>query len=344
MSMLRGALVGFGSIAERGHAPAYASKALPLHIVAVAEPCGARHAAIRARLPEARIYPDFERLLAREALDFVDVCTPPSGHMNIALAAFARGLHILCEKPLVMSLLEARRMISAAIRAQSVLFPVHSFLHAPIIRAVRGLLSHDLIGAVRTVAIDACWTDRARGRAPWHRDWRREPSHAGAGILAFEWLGSYPSSVSAWTRSVRGDAVEGDATCTMVFPRGVARAHISRNTDIRRTIYTLHGDRGSIRVEDDELEVVAVAADGGPHSWKSSLPSNRRDPGNASWFEGVLRGFTQAVERRDFVGKEANDAVMGIRVASAALSSARRGGAPIALPSAQDVTSRERCA
>jgi predicted dehydrogenase len=344
MTMLRGALVGFGSIAECRHAPVYASKALPLRIVAVAEPCGARHAAIRARLPEARTYPNFERLLAREALDFVDVCTPASEHMKVSLAAFARGLHVLCERPLAMNLLQARRMVSAATRAQSVLFPVHSYLHAPIIRAVRGLLSHDLIGPVRLVTIDTWRADRARGGAPWHRDRRREPSYAGAGILAFEWLGGYPSSVSAWTPSVRGDAVEGNAMCTMVFARGIARAHISRSNCMLRAMYFLHGDRGSIRVAGDELEVVAVSADGLVRSWKSSLPSNRRDPANASWFDGVLRGFTHAVERRDFVGREANDAFMGIRVASAALSSARRGGTPIVLPSAQDVSSRERCA
>jgi predicted dehydrogenase len=344
MSTLRGALVGFSTIAERGHVPAYASKASPLDIVAVAEPCGARYAAIRAELPEARIYPSFERLLAHEALDFVDVCTPPSEHMKVSLAAFARGLHVLCERPLAMSLLEARRMVSAATRAQSVLFPVHSYQHAPIIRAVRGLLSHDLIGPVRIVAIDTWETDRARGRALWQRDCRRGPRYAGAGILAFEWLGGYPSSVSAWTRSVRGDAVDGNATCTMVFPRGIARAHISRDAGIRRAIYALHGDRGSIRVEDDELEVVFRTADGGTCSWKSSLPSNRKDPGQGRWFEGVLRGFTRAVEQRDFVGKEAKDAIMGIRVASAAMSSARRGGAPIVLPSNQDMSSRERCA
>ncbi len=51
---LRGALVGFGFIAERGHAAAYASRTAPLHIVAVAE----RHAAIAAALPRARIYRD----------------------------------------------------------------------------------------------------------------------------------------------------------------------------------------------------------------------------------------------------------------------------------------------
>jgi len=235
-------------------------------------------------------------------------------------------------------------MASAAIRAQSVLFPVHSYMHAPVICAVRGLLSHNLIGPVRMATIDTRWTERARGAAQWYRDWRREPRYAGAGILAFEGLVCYPSTVSAWTRSVRGRAVEDNATCTMVFPHGIARAHLSRNAGFRRAVYALHGDRGVIRVEDDELEVVVRVADGGTRSWKSSLPSNPQDTRHGPWFEGVLRTFTHAVERRDFVGKEAKDAVMGIRVAAAALSSARRGGTPIVLPSPQDAILLERCA
>ena len=46
MNTLKGALIGFGFIAERGHVPAYASKTSPLQIEAVAEPCEGRLAAI----------------------------------------------------------------------------------------------------------------------------------------------------------------------------------------------------------------------------------------------------------------------------------------------------------
>src|ERR1700722_18492711 len=102
MSALRGAILGFGFIAERGHAPAYALRRSPLEIVAVAEPCVARHPAIRKALPEARIYRDHTKLLSRESLDFVDICTPPSQHLSMGLDGLACGLHVLCEKPLAM--------------------------------------------------------------------------------------------------------------------------------------------------------------------------------------------------------------------------------------------------
>jgi predicted dehydrogenase len=354
MRTLKGALVGFGFIAERGHVPAYASKSAPLQIVAVAEPCGARHPAIRAALPEARIYADHQTLLAREALDFVDVCTPPSEHMNVSLAAFTRGLHVLCEKPLAMTPIEAQRMADGAMRAQRVLFPAHSYRHAPVIRTVRGLLSRDLIGTVHMATIDTFRTGHARGVPEWRPDWRRNPIYSGAGILmdhgphtsylAFEWLSGYPTSVSSWARSVQGDAVEDDATCTMVFPQGIARAHLSWNAGFRRVIYTLHGDRGAIRVEDDEVELVVRVPSGESRSEKSAQPSDWKDPGHGPWFEGVLHEFAQAIRRRDFVGREAQDAVTGIRVISAALSSAARGGTPVLLPSLENTTTLERCA
>ncbi len=354
MKTLQGALFGFGFIAERGHAPAYASRASRLRIVAVAEPCVARHSAIKAALPDARIYLDHGELLSREPLDFIDICAPPSEHMQLAIDAFATGLHVLCEKPLAVTPAEAMLMSRAATRAERVLFPAHSYRHAPVIRSLRDLLTDDAIGRVHMVTLDTYRTTHARGVQEWRPDWRREPRYAGSGILmdhgphtsylAFEWLGGYPTSVSAWSRSVSGDDVEDDATMTMVFPTGVARAHLSWNAGFRRVIYTLHGSHGAIRVEDDDVEVVQRHTDGTVRSERRSLPSDWRDAGHGPWFEGVLRAFSTAIERRDWVGAEARDAIVGLEVISAALSSARDDGAPITLPTRLGPLALERSA
>src|SRR5579863_2798460 len=90
---LRGAIVGYGFIAERGHAPAYA---LPgetrFEIVAVADACAARRDKAHAALPRARIYENYEQLLERERgrIDFVDVATPPCDHARNAVKALSR--------------------------------------------------------------------------------------------------------------------------------------------------------------------------------------------------------------------------------------------------------------
>ncbi len=87
MRTLRGALVGYGFIAERGHAPAYLSPdadatdhGARFEITAVADPVPARRALAQRQIPGVRVYEDHRAMLDAEAgaLDFVDVATPPS--------------------------------------------------------------------------------------------------------------------------------------------------------------------------------------------------------------------------------------------------------------------------
>src|SRR4051794_32083417 len=93
----RGAVIGFGFIAENGHLPAYTASE-QLEIVAVADVCAARRRAAAQALPAARIYEDYASLLAHEAreIEFVDIATPPYVHAEIAGAALANGLHVMC--------------------------------------------------------------------------------------------------------------------------------------------------------------------------------------------------------------------------------------------------------
>src|SRR4051812_35162989 len=96
---LKGALIGFGFIAEKGHVPAYLAAPGSFEIVAVAEICAARRDKVKSLLPNARVYPDTKTLLQTEReLDFVDIATPPCDHAAIAHAAFEHGLHVFCEK------------------------------------------------------------------------------------------------------------------------------------------------------------------------------------------------------------------------------------------------------
>ncbi len=57
---------------------------------------------------------DWRRLLERDDVDLVDICTPGDTHAEIACAALEAGKHVLCEKPLANSVEEARAMAEAA--------------------------------------------------------------------------------------------------------------------------------------------------------------------------------------------------------------------------------------
>lgn len=101
--MRRVGLVGFGSIAEHGHLPAWCSFS-GVEVVAVADVSVERLERARAALPHADLYSSPLELIARADVNIVDICTPPSTHIDFLLAACRRGaVDVVCEKPLVLS-------------------------------------------------------------------------------------------------------------------------------------------------------------------------------------------------------------------------------------------------
>src|SRR5438132_1602144 len=141
--MLKGAIVGFGFISGKGHWPAY-QKRDDVEIAAVADVCPAR---LEAAPRSARRYAGWQELLGKErGLDFIDIATPPAFHAEIALAALARGLHVLCEKPLTPTVAEARRLVEAARAQKRVVFPAHNYKHAPVVKFAQEVIASGRIG------------------------------------------------------------------------------------------------------------------------------------------------------------------------------------------------------
>src|SRR3954447_14321939 len=354
MKKLRGAIVGYGFIMAKGHASAYHERG-DVEIVAIADVSADRRAAAAAAWPQARIYADHESLFAAEAdrLDFVDIATPPSDHAVVTHAALDAGLHVLCEKPLAASVDETRAMLRHATRAQRVIYPCHNYKHAPVIKAVRAVIESGRIGKVHLVTLQTFRDTHAKGVTGWRTDWRRERRSSGGGIamdhgshtfyLAFEWLRAYPTAISARTVTMGPFDTEDDFSCSLRFPTGVASAHLSWNAGVRKVMYTVHGDRGAIRVEDDDIEVAvrerAPAAPAGSAegatSWRferEAISSDWMDSSHVTWFNSLFDDFKGAIARGDFVGKEAEEAFLCVQLISAAYASARDGSREIALP------------
>ena len=103
--MLRGAIIGFGEVARNGHWPAYADSR-EAKIVAVVDRTEERRKAARESLPGVATFATIEELASGAEIDFVDICTPPALHGEPMLDALARGWNVLCEKPLLLDLIE----------------------------------------------------------------------------------------------------------------------------------------------------------------------------------------------------------------------------------------------
>jgi predicted dehydrogenase len=347
---LRGALIGFGFIAEKGHLPAYLAhrsaddRRIGFAIEAIADVSEARRELARTLLPGVRVYEDAKSLLTAEAdgLDFVDICTPPCDHAAIAHAALNRGLHVLCEKPLATSAHDAQGMLDHARRARRVLFPGHNYKHAPVVRAVREIVDAGKIGQVHLVTLDTFRTTHAKGVPEWQPDWRRVRRFSGGGIamdhgshtfyLAFDWLRAYPLSITAKMSHLAAFDTEDNFSCTLTFPTGVAVAQLTWNAGMRKVVYTLHGDRGAVKIEDDDVVVtLKTSGTAAPETGRLSIASHWMDAGHAIWFASLYDQFVEAIDRKDWVGREAKEAYLCVQLIETAYASARSGCRELAL-------------
>ena len=359
VAKLRGAVIGYGFISGKGHIPAYlerAKKTGDVEIVAVADICESRRDHAQQALPGARIYSDYQALLNSEAdrLDFVDISTPPCDHATIAHAAFDKGLHVLCEKPLTTTLEEAQSLLDHARRARRVLFPCHNYKHAPVVRAIREIIDSGKIGKVRSLTLNTYRNTHAKGVTEWKTNWRRMKKYSGGGIamdhgshtfyLTFDWMGSYPTAVTAKmsnlsaTASASGDADrfdnEDNFNAVLTFPNGIASAHLTWTAGVRKVIYTVQGERGAITVDDDDMQVAVMERTDGPDvaqgaiKWnveKSAIASNWMDASHVSWFNSLFDQFKEAIQNDVFVGKEALEAYRCIELIMQAYHSAEEG-------------------
>ncbi len=115
------AVIGAGrpNIATSNHLPAIA-KTPSVKLVAL---CDIDEAGVReeAKKWNVQYYADIKELLENEEIELVDICTPDQFHCEHTILSARAGKHILCEKPMAISLEEADKMIDA-VRSSGVKF------------------------------------------------------------------------------------------------------------------------------------------------------------------------------------------------------------------------------
>jgi len=118
-------------------------------------------------------------LIRSGAIDAVDICTPPDTHAPLAVAAAEAGLHVLVQKPLGLSLRQARRVIDAARRHGVVLMVAMSHRFCPRHRAVRAAIRAGHIG--RPMRMKLSWRLDVTGAPPGH--WIYDRRRSGGGVM-----------------------------------------------------------------------------------------------------------------------------------------------------------------
>jgi predicted dehydrogenase len=258
---MRFGLVGCGWIVERCHAPSMA-RAEGVEVVAVADPSPGRADLVGALFelePEAR-YADYRGLLARDDIDVISVGTPPTTHREIVEAAAARGVHVICEKPLALNLADCDAMVGAAEKAGVKLAVYHNYLWYTSTLKLRELIGAGAIGDVISTEI------RGLGLRPWvgnesyRPGWRFSIDQGGGGALMDAGLHAlylteafHGGAPVAATSSMHYDhpGIDASALCQMRMESG-ATATVEIGWQHGDGGIAVYGSEGYLRVVLDE--------------------------------------------------------------------------------------------
>lgn len=139
------AIVGTGFIAAKKHLPAWRRLRRRVRIVAVCDIDRSRAEAASREFGVPAAYDNVQEMLDTERPDFVDVCTPPTTHADVAVAALGANANVLVEKPLAASIADCERIVAAEGESQGQASVVHTELfHQCIIDARKRIERGDI--------------------------------------------------------------------------------------------------------------------------------------------------------------------------------------------------------
>ncbi|MGW3994801.1 Gfo/Idh/MocA family protein [Amycolatopsis sp. NPDC004772] len=156
---------------------------------------------------------DWRKLVARDDVGLVDVCTPGDSHAEIAIAALAAGKHVLCEKPLANSVAEAEAMAEAARRARERgvrAMVAFNYRRVPALAHARKLVEGGALGEIRHVRSVYLQDWLSDPQAPM--TWRLRRESAGSGAL-----GDLGAHIVDAAQFVTGELITGVSALTNTF-------------------------------------------------------------------------------------------------------------------------------
>jgi predicted dehydrogenase len=269
---------------------------------------------VTRRFPSVTATTRYDDVLADPMVDAVVLATPISTHYPLAAAALLAGKHVMVEKPLAASSVQAASLIDLAERRALVLMPGHTFLYSPPVILIRSLIASGEIGDVNFVST-------SRVNLGIHQPdvsvaWDLGPHDFS--ILRY-WLDETPASVSALARGCIIPGVPDVAFVNMQYISGaIANVELSWLAPSKLRRSTIVGSRKMIVYEDTSSEPVRVFDSG----------ATMRDPATFGEFTLTYRTgdiLSPHVEVAEPMYRELEDFCEAIRSGATPRSSAALG-------------------
>jgi predicted dehydrogenase len=166
-----------------------------------------------------RIYSDYREMAKAEAkrkdgIEAVAIVTPNNVHVPAAKAFVEAGIHVICDKPLAISLKEARSLEALLKRKKDVIFAfTHNYSGYPMIRQARDMVASGELGQIRLVQAEypQDWlTEDIEKGGQKQAAWRTDPKQSGGGAIGD--IGTHAYQLASFVSGLTLDEVAADMT------------------------------------------------------------------------------------------------------------------------------------
>jgi predicted dehydrogenase len=239
-------------------------------------------------LADARSHGSWQALLddelkrsADERIDVVSIVTPNHVHYEVARAFVDAGFHVVCDKPLVHTSVQADDLVARVAKQGTVFAVTHNYTGYPMVRQAREMVRAGTLGAVRKVIVEyhQGWlATQVEATDNKQAGWRMDPARSGiAGAMGD--IGSHAENLAVTVTGLEieslcadltsfgaGRRLDDDASLLLRFAggaRGVLMAsqiEIGCENDLRLRVF---GERGSLDWrQEDPNQLVHAPVDG----------------------------------------------------------------------------------
>lgn len=301
---MKGAILGLGNIALEGHLPGWSANK-DLHIVAGIDLSLERCALFQKKLPQSSVFSSLkEARTAIPDLAFVDISVPPHLHFALAKEALENGLHVLCEKPLVLNPAHLAELKKIAQAKNLVLFTVHNWKFAPILKKMTEIAASGQLGAIEKLD----WYVLRTGPSitTEKENWRLDPKASGGGIwvdhgwhatyLILDWFRRPVKRVKAQFENRLPDPlpVEDTVNVKLFFEMGMAEIFFTWASRLRKNAGRIEGSEKIIQLEDNYLELSSRHAHSNSEKFQFDEALSQGSH-HSDWFSEVIQEFYKEI-------------------------------------------------
>jgi UDP-N-acetyl-2-amino-2-deoxyglucuronate dehydrogenase len=207
-----------------------------------------------------KAYSDISDMLSKEKdIDVVSICSPNGLHASHTIASLRAGFHVLCEKPMAISVYDCGEMIKEAERTNKRLFIVKQNRFNPPVAAVKRVVDEGKLGRILSVQLNCFWN---RNSEYYEGSWKGT-KHLDGGTLFTQfshfidllyWIVGDVKSVRAFTQNANHKGIiefEDQGVVVMEFYNGVIGSiHYTVNSFEKNMegSLTIFGDKGTVKI------------------------------------------------------------------------------------------------